>query len=228
MLSSGSSVSHADSSTASPQAGRPRRRRPILVAAAVVAGMMAATGAGAFLGDRNADREWQPRYKEAVTESAHWKSESKEWQRSSKHFRGELRSLRKQVVASVGDIDSPHFSLWNSCSAAGPDAGCPLTPGQEYVGGVPDTFTYHVSFRSTVPVTVWIMSTSNFICWETRQCPWRAWGWEDRTNLEGGIFHDAEGCAGYIAVFFSEQAGTLYPDVSVTRHPAAQSTGACR
>jgi hypothetical protein len=46
--------------------------------------------------------------------------------------------------------------------------------------------------------------------------------------LSGGVFHDAEGCAGYLAVFFSDQSGTLYPDVSIDRHPAAHSTGACR
>jgi hypothetical protein len=44
MLSSGGGVSHPDSSTASPQAVS-RRRKPILVIAAIVAGMMAATGA---------------------------------------------------------------------------------------------------------------------------------------------------------------------------------------
>jgi hypothetical protein len=137
-----------------------------------------------------------------------------------------LDDLQKRVANSVGSLDNPHFVLWNSCSALAP--GCQLAPGHEYVGGVPDTFTYNVSFRSTVPVTVWIMTTSNFVCWETGTCPWHAWGREKRTSLNGGEFHEAEGCAGYLAVFFSEQSGTLYPNVSIDRHPAAHATGACR
>jgi hypothetical protein len=85
-----------------------------------------------------------------------------------------------------------------------------------------------VNFRSTVPVTVWIMDSSNFVCWETHLCAWRAWGWKNYRNVRGGVFHLAEGCAGYIAVWFSTKAGILYPDVRVTHHPAAHLTGVCR
>jgi hypothetical protein len=138
----------------------------------------------------------------------------------------ELQNLRSKIKSSVGNIERPHFVLWNSCGAADPGAGCSLTPGYEYVGGVPDTFTYFVKFHSTVPVTVWIMSPSNFVCWETHTCPWHGVGWESRTHVNG-VFHDAEGCAGYISVFVSDEAGTLYPKVSITRNPAAEPTGVC-
>ncbi len=141
---------------------------------------------------------------------------------------GQLQDLQAKVTASVGDLSNPRFVLWNSCGTGGPATGCALKPGFEFIGGVPDTFTYFVNFRSTVPVTVWIMSASNFICWETHNCAWAAVGWQNRTNLQNGVFHEAEGCAGYFAVFFSAQAGTLYPDVRITRKPAAHSTGACR
>jgi len=126
----------------------------------------------------------------------------------------------------VGELDHPHFVLWNSCGSFAD--GCPLAPGKEYVGGVPDTFTYEVNFHATVPVTVRIMSTDEFVCWETKLCSAHWWGWEDRTSLMGGVFYDAEGCAGYLAVFSSDQYGTLFPDVRVTRNPASESSGVCR
>ena len=108
----------------------------------------------------------------------------------------------------------------------GPNAGCPLRPGHEYIGGVPDTFTYRLKFRATVPVTVRIVSAENFVCLETRRCAWHGLSFENRMKLDQ-FFHDAEGCAGYFAVFTSERAGTLYPDVWVTRHPALAPTGVC-
>jgi len=207
---------------------RLRWRRRLLIVFAAMAALTASTSVGVFLGVRHEDNHWIPLYSRAVTEVAHWKSDSQQWQRSSQQYQGQLQDLQRKIKASVGDLNNPRFVLWNSCSAAGPAAGCPLRPGHEYVGGVPDTFTFFVSFRSTVPVTVWIMSSSNFVCWETGNCAWHAWGWQDRTSLHGGVFHDAEGCAGYLAVFFSDQTGTLYPDVSIARNPAAQSTGVCR
>ena len=206
-------------SSADPSA-RPRRRRRLLVLFAVIVSLAAATAAGALLGVRYERNRWRPLYDRAATEAAHWKSDSGKWQ-------AQLQDLQTNVRASVGNLDKPHFVLWNSCGAGGPDAGCPIRPGQPYVGGVPDTFTYFVSFRSTVPVTLGFMTPSEFVCWETRNCAWHWWGWHNRTHLNGGVFHDAEGCAGYLAVFWSNQAGTLYPKVSITRNPAPHPTGAC-
>jgi hypothetical protein len=221
---------------------RRRWRKRLLVSFAMIVVLAAVTGVGAFLGARNEDHHWIPRYDIAVAEVAHWKSDShtkaveaetsqessRKWQASSDMYQGQLESLQAKIKTSVGNLSNPRFVLWNSCGAGGAFAGCSLTPGHEYVGGVPDTFTYIVNFTSTVPVTIWIMSTSNFVCWETRLCAWTAVGWEDRTVLSNGIFHAAEGCAGYIAVFFSTQFGTLYPDVRVTRRPATHSTGVCK
>jgi hypothetical protein len=134
--------------------------------------------------------------------------------------------LRADIDSAVGSLEHPHFVLWNACEA-GPVEGCELVPGHYYVGGVPDTFTYHVYFHATVPVTVWIMDTENYVCWTTGSCDYRWWGWEDRTELSDGIFHEAEGCADYLAVWFSNDYGTLYPNVQVTRNPATHLTGTC-
>jgi hypothetical protein len=138
----------------------------------------------------------------------------------------ELTSLRDQISSSVGDLNNPRFVLWNSCGAD--TDGCPLKPGFEYVGGVPDTFTYYVNFRATVPVTVRIMSTEDFVCRESGACSANSVGWDDQTSLANGVFHDAEGCAGYLAVFTSDEHGTLYPDIRITRNPAPAPTGTCR
>jgi hypothetical protein len=225
-----------------PKPAHRRWRKRLLVTLIAIIALAASTWVGAFLGVRHEDRHWTPRYDVAVAEVAHWKRDShtkamesetwqkssRTWQASSQKYEGQLNDLQSKIETSVGDLKNPRFVLWNSCGAGGPFAGCSLSPGNEYVGGVPDTFTYIVNFTSTVPVTVWIMSTSNFVCWETHLCAWTAVGWENRTSLTNGIFHAAEGCAGYIAVFFSTQFGTLYPDVRVTRRPASHSTGVCK
>lgn len=208
----------------------------MLVLALLVSGAV-----GTLFGMQRERDHWKPLYGQAAADVKHWESESEDWHQSSdanqlssdryqatSHgFQTRLSNLQAKVLDSVGDLDHPSFALWNSCGAAGPLAGCPLSPGHEYIGGVPDTFTYYVSFRSTVPVTVWIMSSSNFVCWETHYCAWRAVGWENRTHLEDGVFHGAEGCAGYFVVFFSSQSGTLFPGVRITRKPASHPTGVC-
>ncbi len=138
----------------------------------------------------------------------------------------QINSIRGRIDTSVGDLQSPRFVLWDTCD--GTSHECPLTPGWVYVGGVPDTFTYHVNFRATVPVTVRIMSTGDYVCWATGTCRAHWVGWDNRTSLSGGVFHDAEGCAGYLAVFTADQYGTLYPDIRITRNPAPVGTGVCR
>src|SRR6266446_7928010 len=213
-----------------PTVEEPRRRARwgmrILVGFSVLLLVAGAATAGAYFGIHHERDHWQPLYRGAVKDVASWKADSRRWQLKSQRYQGMLKDLQTQVSTSVGNLTSPHFILWNSCTSAGPSAGCRLLPGHEYIGGVPDTFTYNLSFHADVPVTVWILSSQNFVCWETHTCPWHGIGWQARTNLDA-VFHDAEGCAGYIAVFTSDQAGTLYPDVSVTRNAAPQPTGVC-
>jgi len=195
----------------------------VLAAFVLLAGGLTA---GVFLGIHHERGHWQPLYRGAVRDAQRWRSNSVRWQLRSKRFEDQLSSLQSDVSSAVGDLDAPHFVLWNSCGAQGPDAGCPLAPGREYIGGVPDTFTYDLSFHSTVPVTVWILDSNAFVCRETGACAVDGLVWRDRTTLDA-VFHNAEGCAGYIAVFEASQAGTLYPNVAVTRNPAPEPTGVC-
>jgi hypothetical protein len=216
-----------------PEGSNPIRRRAAIIVASLAALIIGAV-AGAGIGIRHEREHWTPLYNQAVTdyegataEVAQWKTASQQARQTSERYRGRLEELQKRVSSSVGNLSNPHFVLWNSCGA-GPLAGCPLLPGREYIGGVPDTFTYSVSFHSTVPVTVRIMSSSDFVCWETRNCTSHYVWWPNRTRLVDGVFHNAEGCAGYFAVFSSDQAGILYPNVSIDRHPASHLTGVCR
>lgn len=203
-----------------PSAGLGRGPGLLLVVVVVVLVVGLAAGFGGIqYGRQTEDAHWTPIYRQATTQLADSKARANE-------LNSLLGQLQDKVKATVGDLDQPSFVLWNSCSA-NLAAGCPLRPGYFYVGGVPDTFTYEVNLTATVPVTVMIMSTRDFACWDTSSCVSHWVEWRNRTELLRGTFHDAEGCAAYLAVFQSQQAGTLYPNIRVTRNPAAQATGVC-
>ena len=199
----------------------------------MVAITLAAVGIGAFVTEsRSVDRESaQAQAATAAFRNAHATIGSLESRIATVQARAndavaKINSLRDQVTSSVGNLDNPRFVLWDTCD--GTTHGCPLTPGWVYVGGVPDTFTYYVNFHSTVPVTVRIMSTGDYVCWSTGRCQAHWVGWDRRTSLSGGVFHDAEGCAGYLAVFTADQYGTFYPDIRITRNSSPVGTGVCR
>ena len=108
------------------------------------------------------------------------------------------------------------------------------------IGGVPDTFTYSPSYLqfadcsnnadassriSCVTGTYYdVLRTSSLVhdsgvysCTPgSASCTFFSYD-----------FHLAEGCASYLAVFFSTQAGTIYPDQTITYNPASVGTGAC-
>jgi hypothetical protein len=199
-----------------------KTKKRFLLGAAVLLLVGASAGAGGLRYGHYAEKEhWTPIYSRAINDLAIYRS-------TTEALKGEVTQLQSKIASTVGDLDHPSFILWNSCGT-GVGTGCSVSPGQFYVGGVPDTFTYTVSFTATVPVTVWIMPTSSFVCFKTRACDWSpgTLGWEKQMELHGAVFHDAEGCADYLAVFLSERAGTFNPDVRVSRNPANHPTGVC-
>lgn len=213
-----------------PRAATPRHRQRVAAIGLAMVLLLLAAAVGGWV----ENSRWQPRYTAATKRAtllarsvSHWRSSSIRWQTSSATYHSQLTGLKTKVASTVGNLDKPHFVLWNSCGAAGPKAGCPLAPGQEYVGGLPDTFTYRVRFHSTMPVTVRIMSAHDYVCWETGNCDSHWWWWQNRRSLND-VFHAAEGCADYLAVFTTTETGTLYPNISVTRNPAPRPTGGCR
>lgn len=154
------------------------------------------------------------------------------------------RGLRDQVSSLIDrntQLQSQNRQLQDQ--AARPTLGIWNVPqdipsANDYLdGGVPDTFTYHAKLTSTGPMSVVIMTFSQYA--DAIQCVRRAGGnthycmhhsggqnWAEITsvNIE---FHDAEGCAGYVMVITAGSKVTITPDVSVTYNPAPHATGAC-
>jgi hypothetical protein len=147
-------------------------------------------------------------------------------------LRTENGGLQVTNSALTSEAAHPTLRIWNVAQT--------ISGSSAYlVGGVPDTFTYKVSFTSTAPVAVNIMTTAEFVsaidcvrlgygtshyCMTHAGTSW----WSDRTSLTNGMFSDAEGCAGYLAVWTAASPATVTPDVSITYNPASAATGACR
>jgi len=136
-------------------------------------------------------------------------------------------SLQNQVQNLKIQNANPTLKMWNSCN--GP---CSMSPGNWRVGGVPDTFDYNVSFTSTVPVTVYILTFSQYVQFAncTGQISCVTGGYTQygpTTSLPGSVFTLAEGCSAYVAVFQSTTPGVINPDVSVTYKPSSTVTGVC-
>ncbi len=107
-----------------------------------------------------------------------------------------------------------------------------MYPGNWRVGGVPDTFDYNVSFTSTLPVAVYIVTFSQYVqfanCNGLISCVTGSYTqYGPTTNLQGSVFRLAEGCSAYVAVYKSNATGVINPNVSVTYNPASTITGAC-
>src|SRR3989442_7851544 len=136
-------------------------------------------------------------------------------------------ALQNQVQKLKIQNANPTLLMWNSCG--GP---CNMSLGNWRVGGVPDTFDFNVSFTSTVPITVYILTFSQYVqfanCTGQISCvtlPYTQYG--PTTSLSGSVFKLAEGCAGYVSVFQSITPGVIYPNVSITYNPTPTVTGVC-
>jgi hypothetical protein len=134
-----------------------------------------------------------------------------------------------ELRAAKTELSHPTLGIWNVSEAiTGPDA---------YLsGGMPDTFTYHLKFTASAPVSVSYMTSRQFVaaiqCVQAGRgssytCLSRAGkGWPDVTTLDVDL-HEAEGCADYLVIFTAARAATVHPDVSVTYNPAPMATAAC-
>jgi hypothetical protein len=149
-----------------------------------------------------------------------------------------LTVTHNQLTASQGQVDSlttelkhPTLSVWN--------VPVKLNNSTEYLSStVPDTFTYHLKLKSSGPMSVSILSTSQFqdaivcVLYRRGSTDWcmnhsgAAYGALGVTSVNYD-FNLAEGCAAYLAVITSAAPVTITPDVSVTYNPASAATGAC-
>jgi hypothetical protein len=103
---------------------------------------------------------------------------------------------------------------------------------------VPDTFDYSVSSTSDTAIVVYFFNldqfaqfhscrqsciTGNYICFPSCN--------STTTSLTNRVFTLAEGCAGYVSVFYQPAdvsgSGQIHPDVKITYNPAPSLTGRC-
>jgi hypothetical protein len=142
-----------------------------------------------------------------------------------------LTASQNQVSSLTAQLAHPTLGIWNVPQAIS---------GSTYylAAGVPDTFTYHLKLTSSGPMSVSILTISQFgdavNCVQNRggttnYCMHHsgsAIGWLNVTSVNYD-FHLAEGCAAYLAVITAGSSVTVTPDVSVTYNPASAPTGSC-
>ncbi len=156
----------------------------------------------------------------------------------NQNLNDQLKTTQTNLTATLGelaqtkaDLAHPHLTIWNvSQQVAG---------SKWYLaGGIPDTFTYHLQATSTGPMSVSILTLEQWAA--AIQCIQNGAGTSHYCMHHSGAvisfqnvtsvnydFHDAEGCADYLAVFTSASTITVTPNVSVTYNPATSPTGAC-
>lgn len=144
---------------------------------------------------------------------------------------GKLTASQAQVDSLSTELKHPTLGVWN----------VPMTihNSSEFLSAtVPDTFTYHLRLKSSGPMSVSIVSTSQFkdaiLCvyngrGNTDYCMHHvgaAYGALGVTSVDYD-FSLAQGCAAYLTVITAVRQVTITPDVSVTYNPAAAPTGSC-
>lgn len=141
-----------------------------------------------------------------------------------------LNATLDQLSKARADLQHPTLTIWDSPQQIG-------GPNDWLLGNIPDTFTFHLHVTSTGPMSVSILTLSNYVsatgCMDqggsANYCLHHSGsvvGWLNRTSIDYD-FHLAEGCAGYISVFTAATKVTVRPNVSVTYNPSSKSTGAC-
>jgi hypothetical protein len=142
-----------------------------------------------------------------------------------------LTASQAQVDNLSAELKHPTLSIWN--------VPMQLHNSTEYISStVPDTFTYHLKLTSSGPMSVSILSTTQFkdavLCVNNGRGVTN-WCMHHSGSVVGFLsvtsvnydFTLAEGCAAYLAVITSDRSITVTPDVSATYNPAAAATGSC-
>jgi hypothetical protein len=205
----------------------PRERR-LWTAALAAALLITAGGLGALYADDTS--------KQSSIDSLTLANESLTGR--SQNLQAALTVTHSQLTASQAQVDSlsaelkhPTLGIWN--------VPVQLHNSTEYLSStVPDTFTYHLKLTSSGPMSVSILSTTQFK--DAILCVYNGrgntnWCMHNSGAVRGFIsvtsvnydFILAEGCAAYLVVITSDRAVTVTPDVSATYNPAATATGSC-
>ena len=134
--------------------------------------------------------------------------------------------LQRQNQDLKTTLAAPTLSIWNSCG--GP---CTVGPDKVRVGGVPDTFEFHVSYNATVPVALYFMTFHQWTqfdsCGFQLSCVVGSYDSYAANTSRDIRFTKATGCAGYVFVLAATSNGTITPNVEATYRPADHPTGVC-
>ncbi|HKW72484.1 MAG TPA: hypothetical protein VJQ08_06635, partial [Candidatus Dormibacteraeota bacterium] len=134
----------------------------------------------------------------------------------------QLKTTQTNLTATLGELaqtkaalEHPHLTIWNVSQH--------LKDADSYLaGGIPDTFTYHLQATSSGPMSVSILTLEQWASaidcvnlgrGRTNYCMHHSgtvWSQLSTTSVNYD-FHQAEGCADYIAVFTSASAVTVTP-----------------
>jgi hypothetical protein len=209
-------------------AARIPRERRLWTAALAAALLVTAGGLGVLYVD---DANNQAAMRSLDTQIQALTGRSQNLQDQLKITQGKLTASQSQVDSLSVELQHPTLGVWN----------VPMTlhNSTEFLSAtVPDTFTYHLKLKSSGPMSVSILSTSQFrdaiLCvyngrGTTNYCMHYSGstkGWLGVTSVNED-FNLATGCAAYLAVITAASQVTVTPDVSVTYNPAAAATGSC-
>ena len=203
----------------------PPRRRPNLLwyGALLLAVVVTLGGFGMLYSD---DLSWQRQTHDLTRQNAALSEQLLTAQTS-------LADTQQQVTNLQAELQHPLLGIWNVQQK--------IDGADWYLaGGVPDTFTYHLNATATGPMSVSILTFEQFAAaiecidngaGNTNYCMHHSRkgtvkSWLNVTSVSYD-FHDAEGCANYMAVFTAARPVTVTPDVSVTYNPARTFTGDC-
>ena len=150
-------------------------------------------------------------------------------QSENTNLQNQLANIKIQTntVYGCGSGSGCTLTIWTVCNDK---SACPISSTSYYSETVPDTFDFYADFTSTVPVTAYFLSFTQYTQFYgcgSITCVSGSYQYFPATTSLNGKFTLAEGCGGYIAVFQASESGYLYPDVSITFNPASNSTGVC-
>ena len=205
----------------------PRERR-LWTAALAAALLLTVGGLGILYAD---DTTNQATIRSLITQNESLTGRNQNLQDQLTITLGKLTASQAQVTSLSAELQHPTLGVWN--------VPAQLHNSTEYLSStVPDTFTYHLKLTSSGPMSVSILSTTQFrdalLCVvngraDTNWCMHHngaAYGVLNVTSVNHD-FNLAEGCAAYLAIITAAGPVTVTPDVSVTYNPASGPTGAC-
>ena len=205
----------------------PRERR-LWTAALAAALLISAGGLGALYVDDSAN---QATIRALNTANQSLTGRTQNLQDQLTVTQGKLTASQAQVDSLSAELKHPTLGVWN----------VPMTlhNSSEFLSAtVPDTFTYHLKLKASGPMSVSILSTSQFK--DAILCVYNGRGNTNWCMHHSGAAHGelgvtsvdydfslAQGCAAYLTVITAPSQVTVTPDVSVTYNPAPAATGSC-